>query len=127
MSRYTRHIFVCENVRPPGHERGCCSEKGSLELRQALKKSLKAKGLGKEVRANAAGCLDACEFGPSVVVYPDAVWYGGVTLGDIDEIVEEHIVGGKPVERLLIKDPRYSSDADSQQNSDSHQNVDSHT
>ena len=108
MSRYQRHIFVCENVREPGHERGCCSEKGSLELRQAMKKAIKTKGLRGDVRANAAGCLDACEFGPSVVVYPDAIWYGGVTLADVDEIIESHIVNGKPVERLRIKDPRYT-------------------
>lgn len=113
MSRYTRHIFVCENVREPGHERGCCAEKGSLELRQALKKAIKAKGLREEVRANGAGCLDACEFGPSIVVYPDAVWYGGVNLSDIEEIVESHIVNGKPVERLLIQDPRYTQNLDS--------------
>jgi (2Fe-2S) ferredoxin len=108
MSRYQHHIFVCENLREEGHEKGSCAAKGSMDLRQALKKSIKAKGLRGTVRANAAGCLDACEFGPSIVVYPEAIWYGGVQLGDLDEIIDSHIVGGKPVERLRIQDPRYT-------------------
>ena len=49
-----------------------------------------------------SGCLDQCEHGPTVVVYPDAVWYGRVTAADVDEIIESHIVNGKPVERLMI-------------------------
>lgn len=80
-----------------------------MELKGALKKAIKSSGLRDTVRANSAGCLDACEFGPSIVVYPDAIWYGGVTLADVDEIVQSHIVDGKPVDRLRIQDPRYSS------------------
>jgi (2Fe-2S) ferredoxin len=56
------------------------------------------------VRANQAGCLDVCEFGPAVVVYPEGVWYGRVTPEDVDEIIERHILGGEPVERLRIPD-----------------------
>jgi (2Fe-2S) ferredoxin len=108
MARYQHHIFICENLRDEGHEKGSCARKGSMELKAAMKKTIKAKGLRDSVRANSAGCLDACEFGPSVVVYPEAIWYGGVQLGDIDEIIESHIVNGKPVERLQIKDPRYT-------------------
>ena len=54
------------------------------------------------MRANASGCLDACEFGVSVVVYPEQVWYGGVTTADVDEIVERHLIGGEVVERLRM-------------------------
>ena len=110
MKRFNKHIFVCENVRPKDHPRGCCSEKGSRELRQILKKRLKELGLNTQVRANAAGCLDACEFGITVVVYPEQVWYGGVTENDVDEIIQKHIIEEKPVERLLIKDKRFKSD-----------------
>lgn len=110
MSRYKKHIFICTNERPPGHPKGCCKEKGSEEILNALKKELAARGLKDEVRANKSGCLDACEFGVSIVVYPDAVWYGGVTKNDVKEIVEQHIIGGTPVERLRIKDTRYSPD-----------------
>lgn len=61
-----------------------------------------------EVRANAAGCLDICEFGPSVVVYPDGVWYGELTVDDVEEIVDRHLIGGEPVDRLRIQHPKYT-------------------
>jgi len=69
-----------------------------------FKQKLAERGLRSTVRANQSGCLDQCEHGPNVVVYPDAVWYGGVTLADVDEIVDSHIAGGIPVERLRMKD-----------------------
>lgn len=101
---YTRHLFVCTNRRPDGSPKGCCATKGSEELRLAFKKELDAQGVT-AVRANAAGCLDTCEVGPSVVVYPDNVWYQKVSPSDVKEIVTEHIVGGRPVERLRMKLP----------------------
>jgi (2Fe-2S) ferredoxin len=101
MSRYLRHLFICENRRPSGHPRGCCAERGAEEVRSAFKKALKKRGLAGLVRANAAGCLDTCEQGVSVVVYPEGVWYGGVRLEDVDEIVQRHVLGGEVVERLL--------------------------
>ena len=107
MPRFERHIFVCENLRPEDDPRGCCAQKGSPAIRQAMKSEIKKRGLKSKVRANQSGCLDACEFGPSMVVYPDGIWYGGVTLEDVPEIMESHIVGGIPVERLRIKDPKY--------------------
>jgi (2Fe-2S) ferredoxin len=98
--RFRHHVFVCENRRDPGDPRGCCAAKGSEAIRAALKDELARRGLKKEVRANGAGCLDACAFGPSMVVYPEGVWYGGVTVEDVPEIVESHLVNGVPVERL---------------------------
>jgi len=62
----------------------------------------KAAGLGGKVRINKAGCLDQCEHGPTIVVYPEAIWYGNVQAGDAEEIVNEHLVSGRPVERLLL-------------------------
>jgi (2Fe-2S) ferredoxin len=103
--RYRHHVFVCENRRSPDDPRGCCAAKGSEEIRAALKAELARRGLKREVRANAAGCLDACAHGPTIVVYPEGVWYGHVTVADVPEIVERHLVGGEPVERLRI-DPR---------------------
>lgn len=111
MKRFNKHIFVCENLRPAGHPKGCCAEKGSVEIREYFKSRLKELGLIADVRANASGCLDACEFGVSVVVYPEQVWYGGVTKNDVDEIIQSHIINNKPVERLKIKHPRYNKDA----------------
>lgn len=104
MSRYDRHIFVCINERPDGHPRGCCLHKGGQEVRDRFKELIAARGLKSRVRANNAGCLDLCERGITVVVYPEAVWYGGVTVDDVEEIVSQHIIGGKPVERLRIPD-----------------------
>jgi len=110
MKRYEKHIFVCENRRPDDHSRGCCAQKGSSEIKESLKQKIKALGLNTSVRANTAGCLDACEFGVTVVVYPEQIWYGGVTLSDVDEILSSHILNNKPVERLFIKDKRYNKD-----------------
>ncbi len=102
MPRFKRHLFICVNERPPGHPKGCCREKGSEELAAAFKSALAQRGLNREIRANKSGCLDACAFGPSVVVYPEGIWYGRVTREDVEEIVERHLVGGEPVERLRI-------------------------
>ena len=100
--RYRHHVFVCENRRDAADPRGCCAAKGSEAIRQALKEELARRGLKREVRANAAGCLDACAHGPTVVVYPEGIWYGGVRVEDVPEIVERHLVNGVPVERLRI-------------------------
>jgi (2Fe-2S) ferredoxin len=96
------HVFVCTNERPPGHPRGCCKEKKSEEIVQAFKQELAKAGIAKEVRAQKAGCLDVCEFGAAIVIYPDNVWYGNVKIEDIPEIVKSHILGGQPVDRLKI-------------------------
>ncbi len=79
-------------------------------MREALKAELRARGLDRRIRANGAGCLDACEHGAAMVVYPEGVWYGGVTPADVPEIVESHLVGGRPVERLVVRTfgPKFS-------------------
>jgi (2Fe-2S) ferredoxin len=110
MSRFQKHIFVCVNERPADHPRGCCLHKNSEAVREKFKEEIRKIGITSLVRTNSAGCLDACEFGASVVVYPEAVWYGNVTVDDVKEIVNEHILDGHVVERLVIKDPRYKSD-----------------
>ncbi|AKU90991.1 (2Fe-2S) ferredoxin domain-containing protein [Vulgatibacter incomptus] len=99
---YRRHVFICTNRRPPDAPRQSCAASGSEAIRDAFKKALAKRGLNQEIRANASGCLEACECGPSVVVYPEAVWYGPVSLDDVETIVEEHLVGGRPVERLRM-------------------------
>ena len=102
MAKFEKHIFICGNQRPPGHPRGCCDPEGQAGLQKLFKEKLKDRGLKGRVRANQSGCLDQCEHGPNIVVYPDAVWYGHVTTADVDEIIDSHILGGKPVARLML-------------------------
>src|SRR5262245_53387013 len=99
---YVRHVFVCLNERTAEDPRGCCLARGGAAVRDAFKAELKARNLARVIRTNVAGCLDACEHGVTVVVYPDAIWYGGVKPEDVKEIVEEHLLGGRPVERLIL-------------------------
>ena len=102
MARFERHVFVCINERAPGHPRGCCSAKDSASLREALNARCKLEGLGARVRINKSGCLDQCEHGPTIVVYPEAIWYGFVKTEDIEEIIQKHLIEGAPVERLVL-------------------------
>jgi (2Fe-2S) ferredoxin len=104
MPKFTSHIFVCCNRREPGHSRGCCNPDGSEALRNCFKAELKLRNLGSLVRANQSGCLDQCELGPTVVIYPQEIWYGGVKLEDVPRIVEETIIGGRVLEDLLLRD-----------------------
>lgn len=101
MKPYKRHVFVCTNERPADNPKGSCAAKGANEVRDRFKTLVKERGL-RGVRPNAAGCLDQCAQGCVVVVYPEAVWYGNVTVDDVEEIVTKHLEGGEPVERLRI-------------------------
>lgn len=111
MPSFERHVFVCTNERTPDHPRGCCKARGGEEVRNALKRELTARGVQTLVRANVAGCLDQCEHGVAMVVYPEQVWYGGVTPADVPEIVERHILGGQYVTRLMIPEQPHLGDA----------------
>jgi (2Fe-2S) ferredoxin len=99
---YEKHVFFCTNQRDAPE--ACCACHNAKEMRDYAKsriKALKLSGPGK-VRVNNAGCLDRCEEGPCIVVYPEGVWYTYVDKNDIDEIVDEHLVNGRIVERLRI-------------------------
>ena len=103
---YKRHIFMCTNVRPEGHPRGCCMARaeamGGVEKVRGYARE-KARQLGIEgIRLNAAGCLDRCEYGPNMVIYPEGVWYRYESTQDIDEILETHVKNGGRVERLML-------------------------
>lgn len=103
MSYYQHHVFFCCNQREPG-AKVCCNGAGATELREYAKGKVKELKLaGKDgVRVNTAGCLDRCEEGPVIVVYPNETWYTYVDKEDIDEIISEHLVNGRVVERLRI-------------------------
>ena len=98
---YEAHVFVCCNRRPDGHRRGSCAAKGSEALRDYMKARAKELGL-RGVRVNMAGCLDRCEFGPSIVIYPEGIWYRIETKADVDEVLAAHLVAGGRVKRLML-------------------------
>ncbi len=104
MPAFAHHIFVCGNVRKPDHPRGCCDPEGQQALREAFKVELKKAGLGPLARANHAGCLEHCEHGPTVVIYPQGIWYGKVTPADVPRIIEKTILAGEILEDLRIDD-----------------------
>ena len=100
---FERHVFCCTNQRPEGHVKGCCANKQSVKLRAYMKKKTKEQVPDKKIRINASGCLDHCEHGPVMVVYPDNVWYSYQSEKDIDLIIQEHLINDSIVEKLLIK------------------------
>jgi (2Fe-2S) ferredoxin len=104
MSYYQRHVFFCLNQRDDG--RACCGAHDAERLQAHAKARIKALDLSGKgmVRINKAGCLDRCDDGPCLVVYPEGVWYTYVDEQDIDEIIDRHLVGGEPVERLRLPD-----------------------
>jgi (2Fe-2S) ferredoxin len=104
MPAFTHHIFVCGNVRAAGHKRGCCDPEGRQALREAFKAELKKAGFGGLARANHSGCLEQCEHGPTVVIYPQGIWYGRVRIEDVARIVTRTILGGEILNDLLIAD-----------------------
>ncbi len=106
MAKFLHHVFVCINERAEGHPRGCCSSKDGNAVAAAFKQKLYERGLKRIVRPNKAGCLDQCAQGVAVVVYPEATWYGGVRPEDVDEIIDKHLLGGEPVQRLVLPDEK---------------------
>ena len=99
---YRAHVFCCVNERPQGHPRGCCKGKGAEKLRNYMKARAKELGLD-DLRINQSGCLDRCELGPTLVIYPEGVWYSVPTKEDIDEVLQKHLVEGGRVDRLMLQ------------------------
>lgn len=98
---YRTHVFCCTNRRAEGHKDGCCASKGSEDLRNYMKKRAKDMGMA-DVRINGAGCLGRCDKGPTVVIYPEGIWYSPKNEADCDEILAKHVQNGAVVERLKI-------------------------
>ena len=98
--KYKKHVFICTNQKDSPKK--CCGDERGMALVDDFKNSLKEKGLLTEIRAQKTGCLDMCGFGPTLVVYPEGIFYGNVQLSDVEEIIDNHLVGDMPVERLVI-------------------------
>ncbi|WP_374347018.1 ferredoxin [Chitinimonas sp.] len=102
MSYFKHHVFFCTNQRPNGES--CCADFAAADMHKYAKDRVKELGLAGpgKVRTNKAGCLDRCAQGPVMVIYPDNVWYQYVDQQDVEEIIQEHLVHGREVERLKI-------------------------
>lgn len=98
--KFKKHVFICTNDKD-APKKSCGSVHGN-QLVDAFKEQLKERGLLQEIRAQKSGCLDCCAQGPTMVVYPEGVFYGNVQLADVAEIVQKHLVEEEVVERLRI-------------------------
>jgi (2Fe-2S) ferredoxin len=98
---YDAHLFVCCNRRPDGHPRGSCAAKGSEKLRDYMKARAKEMGL-QRLRVNSAGCMERCEEGPCLVIYPEGVWYKIETTADVDAVLERHVRDGGRARELML-------------------------
>jgi (2Fe-2S) ferredoxin len=103
---YNKHIFICVNQRAEGAHRKSCGESHGMEIVDAFKKKIKELDLPIKLRAQKAGCLDICDFGQTIVIYPEGVFYVGVELDDVNEIIHEHILNDRVVERLKLENVR---------------------
>lgn len=101
MALFDFHIFCCTNRREAGDLRGCCAEKNGEELHAYMKERVKALGI-KKTRVNKAGCLDRCELGPCIVIYPQGIWYRCRTKEDVDTILQSHLQNGVITESLKL-------------------------
>jgi (2Fe-2S) ferredoxin len=104
MPKPTHHILVCTQTRPPDHPRGSCSANGSKEVFMRFMMETARLNLVFKLIVTESSCMGPCAFGPTVVVYPDGIWYQKVSANDVAEILEQHIMKGQPVQRLLLPD-----------------------
>ena len=99
---FETHVFCCVNERPAGHKRGCCKSRGAEGLRNYMKARAKELGLS-NIRVNQSGCLDRCELGPTMVIYPEGIWYSYHSVEDAEEIIQRHLIKGERVARLMLR------------------------
>ena len=100
---FDKHVFICTNERAADAPRRSCGEAHGMSIVEEFRAQLKAKKLPIRIRAQKSGCLDICDFGQTVAVYPDGVFYVNVQREDVEEIIEQHLIGNQPVERLRFR------------------------
>ena len=101
MAKPEKHVFICTQARPPGHPRGSCSEKGCGEVAETFWFEMQERNLFDRFAVTTTGCIGPCGLGPNMLVYPEGIMYNNVSKADVPAIVEEHLLGGQPVERLF--------------------------
>jgi (2Fe-2S) ferredoxin len=104
MPKSLKHIFICIQSRPENHPRGSCASKGGIDVFQEFMQQFDTHKLYDRYALVNTGCLGPCDMGPSVLIYPEGVMYKGIKKTDVVTIIEEHLLGGKPVERLMMAD-----------------------
>lgn len=102
MARPEKHVFVCTQARPAGHPRGSCAENAAGDVMAEFGQQFEQKGLWGRFLLTSAGCMGGCSSGPVVLIYPEGVMYGGVCREDVGAIVDDHLLGDKPVGRLMV-------------------------
>lgn len=107
-SKYKKHILVCVKERPQGHPRGSCLEFGGMDIRTKFVQLINKHKLKGVVRASKSGCLDICEVGPNVVIYPQNIWYTGVSINDVEEIFLSSVLKNKIVKRLVASNKTWN-------------------
>ncbi len=103
MQKPKYHLFVCTSSKINGQQKGFCHSKESVDLIQKFIEEIEGRDLSGDVLVSNSGCFGICSYGPAAVVYPEGTWYGGITVDDVEEIVESHFENGKKVERLELK------------------------
>jgi (2Fe-2S) ferredoxin len=102
MPKPKHHVLICTNSRPQGHPKGSCAENGADEVLEKFQMEREMNNLWELMMVTRTGCMGPCDMGPTVVVYPEGTWYVKVKVEDVNEIIENHLMNGKPVERLKI-------------------------
>lgn len=104
MAKPEVQILVCTNERPADASKPSCGPRGGLEVYRRFKDTVRARGIRERVMVVRTGCLKHCSRGITVAVWPANIWYRGVTLGDVEEIVDRTVIGGEEIARLLMPD-----------------------
>ncbi len=102
MPRPEKHVFVCTQNRPQGHPRGSCASSGCAEVMNEFMNEIQARNLFETIALTNTGCMGPCNMGPTVLVYPEGVMYGGLKKDDVKTIIEQHLIGGTPVADLQM-------------------------
>lgn len=105
MAKPEKHVFVCVQNRPPGHPRGSCAGRGSMQVFQAFQQQFEQRGLWERFAVTSCGCLGPCDQGANVLVYPEGVLYGAVSAEDVTAIIDGHLLAGQKVEKLAVPEP----------------------